>query len=46
LNRYEVAKWLEEFDCDYDQHSLYDKPLAINDFEKKYIKRAKSSISL
>jgi len=37
----EDAKWLEEFDCDYGQGYLYDKPLAIDDFEKKYIKQAK-----
>ena len=37
----EDAAWLEEFDCNYGQGYLFDKPLSIEDFEKKYIKSAK-----
>ncbi len=34
----EDADWLQAFDCDFGQGYLYDQPLPIEAFEKKYIK--------
>lgn len=34
----EDADWLKAFDCDFGQGYLYDQPLPIEAFEKKYIK--------
>ncbi len=31
------AEWLKSFDCDYGQGYLFDKPLTVKDFEKKYL---------
>lgn len=37
VEQQEDADWLQAFDCDFGQGYLYDQPLPIEEFEKKYI---------